>query len=430
MKKILIILWCVCLCGCSSQTTTKQKEVVKKNEISTIEPLIMKEWKYLLWNGDGNDEGYYRIKQRELDTGDTISNLRYFDYKTKQEVYLCDKPECLHIDETCTSYLPFLSISSALFVYQNHLYLTSYKIGELGSNMNGGAVLYQIDLDGKNRKAIWEIGEGENFDISNILIGGNKLYIPIEKEALYEVAQNSTMSVVKEKKLMALDLKTKKTEEIIDLKNKVIMGVYNNELVISQTHYQDDPDKYIENKDYEGYDRAVKNYTIGYCKYDLRTSIQSQKIQTPDGEDDRGVYYQNKIYWITSDKLNSLDLEDGNYQELLSLENSGYSIANIIDNYLIADLWDNDEYSNSILISLDNLEIKPLQLYKSALKEPIDILNICQDYFLVRYDYEGAVEKTWAGTDQFEITKDYFGLISKEDYWNSRTNYQKLIEIE
>ena len=434
MKKLLVILSCILLCGCSNQAVEKKKEATeKKVAINSDLQLEMKEWKYLFWNGDGNEDGYYRIAQREVEKGDSISNLRYFDYKTKQEVYLCDKPECLHNDETCTSYLEDTIINSTIFVYQDHLYLTSFKGSDIaiGGNQNYGANLYQMDLDGKNRKIIWSLDEGENFDQSTILVGGNKLYIPIEKEELYETVANSSMSVVKERKLMVLDLQTKKAKEVMDLKDKEIIGVDNNQIVLCQSHYQDDPSKYLESGEYEKYNQAMLEHQLSYYQYDLKTNNQSEQLSIDEQNNERGAYYRNKIYWVKKGQVSCLDLKSGKYEELVSLENKGsYSISYIIDNHLVIDLWRDNAYFNTSIISLDNLEVKTSELYKRAPKEPVDILNVCQDYLLVRYDHEGKNETTWAGTDQFEVSKEYYGLISKDDFWNNQANYQSLKEVE
>ena len=42
------------------------------------------------------------------------------------------------------------------------------------------------------------------------------------------------------------------------------------------------------------------------------------------------------------------------------------------------------------------------------------------------YDTEGKMEKTWAGTMQYEVDKDYYGLISKKDFLNDKKNYKKI----
>lgn len=433
MKKLLIILWCICLCGCSSKAVeNKTSAIRRKEEVSKNDELTMKEWKYLFYNGDGNEDGYYRIKQRELDNGESISNLCYFDYYTKQEIYLCDKPECLHDNKTCTSYLPFVTIASTLFVYQDHLYLT---VNDGGYDVESGkqiqeASLYQIDLDGKNRKVIWHLDEGETFEASTILTKNNKIYMVVEKEEFVETTANSSIGVTKEKKLMSLDLKTKKAKEILDLKEKAIIGVNDNSLIVSQIHYRDDPEKYLENKDYAGYDKATLDFTRSFYKYDLNKSSQGPSIKLSDDETELGYCYRNKIYWINKGKLISLDIDSGAQEELLSLEDKGNcSISNIIDNHLIVDVWNNDEFSKTLIVSLESLEVIESNLYINNPRGPITILNVNQDYLFVIYKQEGKNQKSWAGTDQFEVTKEDYGLISKDDFWNNQPNFQEFKEL-
>lgn len=434
MKKILLVLCCVFLCACSNQDENqKGKDSKKKKEDISNEQLTMKEWRYLFWRGDGNEDGYYRIKEQELDNGKTTMNLRYFDYQTKQEIFLCDKPECLHDDETCTSYLPSSAIGAMLFVYQDHLYLSASggaSSDSLGQLTSKGAILYQMDLDGKNKKEIWQLDESEEFDNETIVVGNNSIYIPIVKNEIVTTGGNSSMNVTREKKLMALDLKTEKTKEILDLKDKAVIGVYNQDLVIRQAHYSDDPNKYLENKDYSGYDNVIINAKMGYFKYNLDTKKQSAEVLPDDSNKEFGDYYQNKIYSINQGKVYELDLDSGIQNEILALDNnSSYSLINFVDNHLIIDVWRKDEYTNSLVVSLDGLEIKELNLHKKDPKEAIDILNITNDYLFVRYDHDGQYKKTWAGTDQYEVSKEYFGLISKGDFFNSLPNYQTLKEL-
>ena len=61
MKKIFIVLLGLMLVGCQSpqsQPTTNQTKKEKGD-------LILKEWKYLFWNGDTSKKGYYFLKDEE-----------------------------------------------------------------------------------------------------------------------------------------------------------------------------------------------------------------------------------------------------------------------------------------------------------------------------------------------------------------------------
>ena len=62
------------------------------------------------------DKGYYYINNED--------NIKYFDYLAKKEIYLCNKPNCKHDTEECSSYLDATK-SNNLFVYNDFLYLIS-----------------------------------------------------------------------------------------------------------------------------------------------------------------------------------------------------------------------------------------------------------------------------------------------------------------
>ena len=44
----------------------------------------------------------------------------------KQRTYLCNRPECEHCDDTCTSWLPYGAGGGALFATEDHLYYLSF----------------------------------------------------------------------------------------------------------------------------------------------------------------------------------------------------------------------------------------------------------------------------------------------------------------
>ena len=114
MRKVILILCCILLVACQEKNGKNKPEA--SDNPSQKENLVLKEWKYLANEGDGNDDGYYRLSHNDGET-----HLLYTDYSTGQEIYLCNKPECQHKDESCTSYLPFGDISE-MFVYKDHLY--------------------------------------------------------------------------------------------------------------------------------------------------------------------------------------------------------------------------------------------------------------------------------------------------------------------
>ena len=67
-----------------------------------------------------------------------------------------------------------------------------------------------------------------------------------------------------------------------------------------------------------------------------------------------------------------------------------------------------------------------MKQYLRTPKEPVNILAQTKDQLLVLYDREGHDEKTWAGTMQYETTKEYIGLISINDFLQGKRNYQQI----
>ena len=82
--------------------------------------------------------------------------LCYYDYQSKQEIYVCHQVECQHQDETCQAVQEGLSFSADVVVYQDHLYIFDLIGGTtvdlFNERSHSGPQIIQLDLDGQNRK--------------------------------------------------------------------------------------------------------------------------------------------------------------------------------------------------------------------------------------------------------------------------------------
>lgn len=175
------------------------------------------------------DKGYYYIKDE-----DNSKNIKYFDYSAKKEIYLCNKPNCKHDTEDCSSYLDMAG-SSDLFVYNNYLYLISgtgssitisANIGEDGTNTiqtgGGTPIIYRMNLDGTNKTKLFECPSGVELT-SSFIFEGNNLYTFFLKSKSIETAKSSYTSMETNRDLVKINLETKKYEEIFDSKNRGII---------------------------------------------------------------------------------------------------------------------------------------------------------------------------------------------------------------
>lgn len=172
------------------------------------------------------DKGYYYI-----DNGDDGNNIKYFDYSAKKEIYLCNKPNCKHDTKECSSYLD-IAEANDLFVYNNYLYLISGSgsttimsatMGEEGTSISEGGgktpSIYRMNLDGTNKTKLFECPSGVELG-SSFIFEGNNLYTFFSKNKTVELSKNSYTSIETDRKLVKINLETKKYEELLDSKNR------------------------------------------------------------------------------------------------------------------------------------------------------------------------------------------------------------------
>lgn len=172
------------------------------------------------------DKGYYYINNGK--------NIKYFDYSAKKEIYLCNKPNCKHDTQECSSYLNRLE-ANELFVYNDYLYLISgtgnvvtmsCSMGEDGTSTPqvGGKppIIYRMNLDGTNKTKLFECPSGVELT-SNFIFEGNNLYTFFLRNEMIELSKDSYTSMEISRELVKINLETKKYEEIFESKNRSII---------------------------------------------------------------------------------------------------------------------------------------------------------------------------------------------------------------
>ncbi len=113
------------------------------------------------------------------DTGVTYVNpdrkFQFVDLETGKNIILCDKPNCQHNDKTCNADID--DLIEFVAVYNDKIYFITME----GSRRN---ILYKADINGRNRRAIIELGEIQS--IYDVIIKDNYLIISYTKEFIYE----------------------------------------------------------------------------------------------------------------------------------------------------------------------------------------------------------------------------------------------------
>ena len=170
-KKILTLLMCgiaivsgLTACSSNGKTQGEDKEQVMEKDLRRIYKIKILE-KYVnhsrFGESCGSKDGYYSIHSNE----DGMMNIMYVDYKAKKRIYLCDKSECKHDNEKCTSFIDFKygAMEKTILCDDKYLYLITSEY----NNENGVSTyisypgqekedepttIYRMDLDGSNEK--------------------------------------------------------------------------------------------------------------------------------------------------------------------------------------------------------------------------------------------------------------------------------------
>jgi len=194
--------------------------------------------------------GYFYIKNNE-----ERENVMYFDYDSKKEVYVCNKPNCKHDSESCSSYSDFTE-ANELFYYNDALYfLNSSASGESISITADGIVsdttgspstIYKMNLDGTEKEKLFDSPSGTKLSMPFVL-KGNVLYGYLEKSKVEEGSGHTFTTTVTERKLVSVNLSTGKYEELSDGLHASLIGTYKDKLVIEEIDYIKDPNSFGDN---------------------------------------------------------------------------------------------------------------------------------------------------------------------------------------
>lgn len=371
-------------------------------------------------------DGYFYIRESS-GSNKTFANIMYYDYDTKKEVYLCNKPNCNHTENTCNSHLEF-SETNELFYYNNYLYFINTQISDsivyenLDGTTSGGSeksptTIYRMNLDGTNKIKLFTVPSGTTMSMPYI-IKGDTMYSFLEN---YEIKNNS--SIVTSKKLIAINLNTGKYETIIDGTDKSFLGVYQDKILLRKVDYKEDPNKF--KNDDKGYFKNLENSTVKIVLLDL--SNKKEKNIYEDTYQNLKILevYKDGIYFIGKDSKNLeyINIDTTKKETIKELSDTGVTISNIIDDKILL------HYRK--LQKAEYIDLKSKNTTSFTLTDNnhnlVEILSSNNDYYFVGIEtIYGDDYTTWAGTTSKRVLGTNYALIKKADYWASRPNYIKM----
>lgn len=427
MKKLLICIFCIVMlqaCGNekeASPVNSTNKNRLKEN-IQKIQSISM-----IGQSGAGNEHGYYYVNcdyENEF-----RANIKYIDYESKKEIYLCNQPNCKHDNEKCTSYLP-IGISGMIQLYLDKEHLFILCPFELPNEIEGNDEsfsyeidlqykMYMMNLDGSNRKLTGEFAENEDIQ-SNCFSQANYLYVNVEETMDNQSIKNT---------LVRMDGNTGKIESLKDMDDCIIIGSYKNQLVLIKSDYY--AMNFTSETSVSDMQRAIAASDGEVLLYNVETGKETSLLTKPLSEIQLINVVNGALYYSKDDNLYKIEIASKK-ESVLYEGLKGASINVLDDTHLkleyFEDKPENPEFIGADLLDLTNGEITPLSIVISSPRMYVDVLAETEDKFLVISGYDAEDEYiAYFNVTQTNIKDEYLSLIDKKDYYKQQLNF---IEID
>lgn len=452
MKKLLILTLALCLllggCGSSgsgsadtgaSDSPGPDSASAFRTETEPVGENVRYELRDL-YNGSGNEQGYYHIAARAAGGAEPDHcNIFYMDYATRQEIYLCNKPDCTHDNENCASYLPG-SIESdyGILATDTALYLLDTPISAFapatfdpsGSGATPEArapAIYQMRLDGAGRTRVLELESGLHIS-GPYLYGGGRLYCSGAKTETKDEGNGMISASSGKQELMEFDLEKKTSRTVTGIAYDQVIGAYQDKLILCRYQFPVDPDSLLDD------DNAyMENFRKATGKLVFLDPVSgTEEVFYEAGSDNVAgmTQWENKIYFSPAKNSSSilcLNLDTRKTTTVTDRLPAGKGYVSCEYGALLWTCYDDKEVNAEVTacyqINPETGVVTPMSLMIQNPYGPIRILEESGAYYLVISDYLGKEEKTWAGTMQFNVQGTVYSLLKKSDYEASKPNY-------
>ncbi len=438
MKKLLAILIIIggifTLCGC--QKNIKEVFLPSKGEEGEVTN-NNSDLKFLKNDATTNDGYYYLTDYSRLNNGKLAKHLMYIDFKTKQEIHLCNNSACTHKTEDCTSVFnkDEFQFDSKVFIWNNKIYVISKSTdtsgqvakGVLGKTSKGNvesnkAVLYKLNLDGTNREKVYTFDD--NATIEDFVIGsGNGIYL-ISKKVETKYTGGNAYSTSNERKLIYLDLNTKKESTILYMNRndnidwKVIGSTKRNLILhgIDLGEQVTDEEKHNNNDLY-------KNSSDVFALLDIDNDTLKEVYRVKASSRTYTVDEKNLYYNIDGNsKILKIDLKTGKEETLANL--SSVWVDQVIDNKLLC-ITNSGKNPISYFIDVDTGKMTESKLSNKSTGSSIEIISISQNKILTIYDSD----ITFNSDGSYTTHSNKYGVISKEDFFTGQDSFQNIKRV-
>lgn len=349
-------------------------------------------------------------------------NILYIDFATRQQIFLCNRVECKHNQESCTSYLPIGEEQSVplLSISQNGILLTRTAAGK--DTLPSISIM---DFDGANKHELLTLN-------SNEMISG-KLFED-ENFCYFERYTIDKEKLAQTQSLVRANWKTGEMETLYTYAENeashLMLDAYNNSIVL---------DTLFTDGEKEG--RGFSFLDID--KIGTTTPAISAPFYFYTFENESAFFENGFIYSLHyADKTIHCINSETNEKSILDC--GSIDFANASETYLFSgfDKWlrlkvlsDNEQggtNTRQYLINIETNEIIESTLQDGYLKKPLSIEADYGDFLCVISDFSSMEYiSSFNGESQVQTAwQEVYSLIKKEDYLNNIPNYQTIANIE
>ena len=414
MKRVYIVcfvlIFIICLGGCNSASSSKITDTSASSkyetDLSNSTPIVLIRDEFTHNTGMGNGVGYYSLLQNE----DMTTNILYMDYKTKEQVYLCERPECLHNDSTCNSWLGTVYGGANIFVVDNTLLIVQWGSANLANDYGEIALptFYTANLDGSDRKMCIRLDATEQLE-GGLAYSGRNLYFVINNLSVGDGLEGVSS-------LVCVNLDTKEEHVIYDFdRSAYLQSAFDNYLVIKTLSSI----KWEEIEDETDLESASNSIEMSALVIDRNGNLVNE-VSWKNGNA-IGRCFNDKLYQLnlSTKMLKEIFLLDGKEKEICTVDfefaKDSITINQKTNNFLIIQTI-NETTFDHYAVNCETGEIisLPLKYKERNLLIPVEIWDEYDNYYYVC----GNSIDSGRG---FSYPQN--ALILKSDFWSGNGNY-------
>ncbi|MDE7352008.1 MAG: hypothetical protein K2O06_03010 [Acetatifactor sp.] len=401
-------------------------------------------------NGCSDSNGYYYLNYDDikLSDGSYGSHLMYMDYASCREIFLCSTPGCNHDSPDCTAVLPsreFPPFSTKLFLFQDHLYALCCQAdavvslsaqsasGEDSSFMSGNdtidhraGVLYRMNPDGTGREKVYEFASGLTIE-GTLAIDHNGLYV-ITKKLSSEKTETGSYTSASEESLMYLNLSSFEAQTLcsLDFGDNIswkVTGCAGGAILLRGTDYgrKLTTEEYNDNGQFKVY---FQNSHEVFALLDPSTGSLREFYRISNARLLSTAVMNDTLYISIEggDDIIGVNPTTGEQWTVASLPQT--YIWDTLEDVLCCSSWNAGQDYTFYFVNVKTGEAFHSGLVNKSLGWRLEFKAETGRDVLVIYDYEAAPSALNDGG--YEITREIYGLISREDLFAGKDNYREI----